>query len=195
MLEKSNLEVIESNQISQFKKINKPLSLMRLAQGAFGGLEILFNNQGIYDHSLRAIGNYNVIMQIDLNNFKEFKTEIKEFLHNFYIDQKEILKALIKKKLSIKNFKNSIFENTKFKKLTTEQKIQKFYNEMKNTGLKPKTELLRHNAQLQKKYVNKSNCERVFNRCDEDVPRDSNRILPYNSNLIKSNINLFAAGV
>jgi len=81
MLEKSILDINKPSQtIHSKKKHTKTFKLMRLVRGAFAGLEILYNNQASYEYTLKAIGNYNILFQINLENFKHFKDEIKSFL-------------------------------------------------------------------------------------------------------------------
>lgn len=95
----------------KIKKEKKTLELLKLVKGSFCGLEILFNSNGNYENTLTAVGEYNIIFRLDIENFPENKDNIINYLYKFYIDQKEILANLIINKFSSRKKSSSIFKN------------------------------------------------------------------------------------
>jgi hypothetical protein len=95
---------------SKIIKENKKRELLKLEKGTFCGLEILYNSSGCYESTLTAMGDYNVIFKIDIENYSENKEKIINYLLKQYKKQKEILDRIIKNKITSDKKKTSIFK-------------------------------------------------------------------------------------
>lgn len=106
-----NLYIKSKHNSDGYSLSRKSNTVIKLASGAFAGMEVFCVPNSKYKYTLRTVGALNVIYKITLDDIPEFRDSIKDFMAEMNQKQNKILENLISEKQKIKKLYDKIFKS------------------------------------------------------------------------------------